>query len=306
MRIIKNFLAWIIVLGALTFCAIYREQILSYLLVKIIYPHQSIIEEKNKYAHNIDYSIFKNTNDFTPENKQELLNTFYTIINNGWENFSFTCDLSYKNCISDIQEFLDNDYPLSYLNDFVHPYNNFDQIEVVTNNYGRVDITVDKLYSNEDITAINNELEKIYQQIITSNMTDIEKIKAFHDYIINNTKYLYEPNENENTSFPLKTNTAYGAIFNHVASCSGYTDVMSLFLHKIGIQNYKISSLEHVWNLVNINNEWKHLDLTWDDPVTNTGEDILTHNFFLITTDELKNKNVAEHDYDSNIFKEAQ
>ena len=137
-------------------------------------------------------------------------------------------------------------------------------------------------------------------------MTDIEKIKTFHDYIINTNKYLYEPSEDENTSFPLKTNTAYGPVFNHVASCSGYTDVMSLFLHKIGIQNYKISSLEHVWNLVNINNEWKHLDLTWDDPVTNTGEDILTHNFFLITTDELKNKNVAEHDYDLNIFKEAQ
>ena len=308
MRKIRNFLAWLIILSALIFCTIYHEELTSYLLVKIIYPSQFVIQEKNKYNHNIDYTPFQNTDDFTPENKQELLNIFYTVVNSGWENFSFTCDLSYKNCISDIQEFIDNDYPFSYLNNFVHPYNSFKQIRVVTNNYGRVDLSIDKLYSNEDIKIIDNELDKIYNQIITDSMTKIEKIRGFHDYVVNNTKYLYEPDldENDNETFPLKTNTAYGPIINHVASCNGYTDLMSLFLYKIGIQNYKISSLEHVWNLVYIDNEWKHLDLTWDDPITNTGEDILTYNLFLITSEELKNKQLAEHDYDLNIFKEAQ
>ena len=81
--------------------------------------------------------------------------------------------------------------------------------------------------------------------------------------------------------------------------------LMSLFLYKMGIQNYKVSSIEHIWNLVYIDGSWKHLDLTWDDPITDTGIDILTHNFFLITTEELTNKNVAEHDYDTSVFIEA-
>lgn len=307
MKRLRKFLAWLIIISATTAALIYKEQIVTYLLVKIIYPNQFVIQETNKYNNNIDYNYIQNTTDFTPENKQELLNIFYTIINSGWDSFSFTCDLEYENCTEDIQEFLANDYPLSYLNNFVHPYNNYEQIEITVNNYGRVDVNVIKLYSDTEIALIDAEIDRIYNEIITNDMTDSEKIRKIHDYIINNTKYLRETEIDTDGSllFPLKTNKAYGPAINKVANCGGYTDLMSLFLYKMGIQNYKVSSVEHIWNLVYIDGYWKHLDLTWDDPITDTGIDILTHNFFLITTEELTKKNVAEHDYDTSVFIEA-
>ena len=303
----KKFIAWLITVAILCTILAYKEEVFAYLLVKIIYPSEFVIEEPNQYINKTDYLYVQNTDNFTPKNKEELMNVFYTILNNGWGSFSFVCDLSYEDCIPDIKYLLEENYQLSNLNNFVHPYNNYNQIEISANNFGRVDISIDKLYSIEEIRAIDAEIERIYNDIITEDMNTNDKIKAIHDYIIINTKYVREEeiDSNGNLLFPLKTNKAYGLLLNKVSSCGGYTDTMSLFLHKMGIRNFKVSSKEHIWNLVYIDGTWKHLDLTWDDPITNTGEDILTHNFFLITTEELINKNVAEHDYDSSIFIEA-
>ena len=80
---------------------------------------------------------------------------------------------------------------------------------------------------------------------------------------------------------------------------------MAIFLNKIGIPNYKISGEDHVWNLVYLDGKWLHLDLTWDDPVTSNGENILLDKFFLITTDELKALNTGYHDFNEEYFVEA-
>ncbi len=303
----KKFLSWLATLGILCTVFFYREQIFSYLLIKIIYPHEFVVYEPNQYYHGLDYKFVQETDDFTPENRQQLFNVFYTILNRGWESFSFVCDFSYKNCVTDIQTILDEGTELSSLNNFVHPYNNYREIEIVVNNFGRVDVSIDKLYSEEEIQAIDIEIDRIYDEIVSDSMSLKEKIKAVHDYIIDTTKYLREKemDANGNLLFPLGTNKAYGPIFNHVASCGGYTDAMALFLYKMGVQNYKVSSVEHIWNLVYIDDTWKHLDLTWDDPITTTGEDVRTYNFFLISTKELILKDVAEHDYNASIFMET-
>ena len=59
-----------------------------------------------------------------------------------------------------------------------------------------------------------------------------------------------------------------------------------------------------MWNAVFLNNSWYHLDLTWDDPITSDGSDILEYNFFLITTKELQEIEQEQHNYDYNIYSE--
>ena len=72
----------------------------------------------------------------------------------------------------------------------------------------------------------------------------------------------------------------------------------------MGIKSYKVSSDEHVWNAVHINQDWLHLDLTWDDPVVNTGENVLSHDFFLIDTPTLLNLEQTEHIFNETIYSE--
>jgi len=81
------------------------------------------------------------------------------------------------------------------------------------------------------------------------------------------------------------------------------TDTMMLFLEKMGIKSIKISTENHVWNYVNLDNKWLHLDLTWDDPISTDGKDVLDDTYFLIKDNELKEIEKLEHNYDESVYK---
>ena len=80
---------------------------------------------------------------------------------------------------------------------------------------------------------------------------------------------------------------------------------MSIYMTDLGIQNIRISADKHVWNLVYMDNTWLHLDATWDDPVTNTGAQILLHDYFLIDSETLYKLDNKEHNFSKTIYKEA-
>ena len=128
-------------------------------------------------------------------------------------------------------------------------------------------------------------------------MNDQTKIKLFHDYIINNTVY--------DDSGKDKKYSAYNLLTEGKSICGGYSDIMSIYLNILGIQNYKVSSDNHIWNLVNVDGAWYHLDATWDDPIANDGNQYLIHNFFLISTAELLSLDRVEHNFDRNVYSEA-
>ena len=110
---------------------------------------------------------------------------------------------------------------------------------------------------------------------------------------------------NEDYKNKKSTHTAYGTLKYHIALCGGYSDTMALFLNRFGVPNYKISNTEHVWNLAYVNGAWKHIDLTWDDPVVNTHQNILLDHYFLITGTELLQKDSLHHTFDQNIYREG-
>ena len=57
-----------------------------------------------------------------------------------------------------------------------------------------------------------------------------------------------------------------------------------------------------MWNYVKVNDEWLHLDLTWDDPITTNGKPLLDDAFFLIDDDELRSKEKEQHAYNADIY----
>ena len=79
---------------------------------------------------------------------------------------------------------------------------------------------------------------------------------------------------------------------------------MKIYLDKLKVPNYKVSNANHIWNLVYLNGQWLHLDLTWDDPVTSNGSNILLHKFFLISTDELKKLDSSTHTFNEKYYPE--
>lgn len=305
----KKLITTITLLLTIGFLTIYYREIVQFLMIHVIYQDEILVKEANQYEKNNQWEFVKETDNFKPESKQDILNIFYTALNRGWDELTFCCPDSYKDCLDDVNEITSNQNTLSYVNNFVSTYNSYNKIRVNMNNFGRVNIEIQHIYQSSDIAELQAKVDEIYNEIMQDDMTDSDKVKAAHDYIINRTVY------DEERSNEIKSgvgsdrihtsNTAYGPLFIGKAICGGYTDAMALFLDKIGLPNFKIASENHIWNVVYIDGQWKHLDLTWDDPVVDTGENILTYNYFLISTDDLKKKNEAQHQFDKSIFQEA-
>ncbi len=286
----------------------YKNNITEYILLNYVYKNDFNYDSCNEYKITDEFSYFKLTDNYKPENKKDIFNIIYNAINNGYESFNFYCQNSYETCLDDVKD-LTSDYELlSVINNFVHPYNSYNKLNVTINSLGKINIKVQKLYNESTINILNKKIDTVYNELITDNMTDYDKIKIIHDYIIDNSVYdeqrannLYNDYQGE-----FSSNIATGPLLQGHGICSGYTDAMKLFLDKMNIPNYKISSENHIWNLVYINNKWLHLDLTWDDPVINNGEiSTIDHTYFLIDTNKLLNIEKTEHNFDENIFIEA-
>ncbi len=298
----RNLLKLLPLLIILILVLIFRNSITNYIVEKIIFSKEIYVEKPNEYALNYDFEYVKTTDDFIADNKQELLNILYTSLNNGYNNFYFYCH--YDDCQSDVND-LTNSKNLVNINNYIHPYNNYRRVYISTNSFDKVDIRVEKSYTDDNINSVNQKIEEITSEIITNDMSDKEKIIAFHDYIIDNTIYDSNYVTTNLNDIDNPSHKALGPLFFGKALCGGYADVMAIFLNKLNIPNYRISSSNHIWNFVYLDNNWYHLDLTWDDPVTDNGSNIKLNTFLLITTEQLENLHTGYHSYDKNVYLEA-
>ena len=290
--------------------------ILSIILVSIVnfYPDkvrsfidedllkkEYIIAKANDYYLDNDYTYLKNYTDDV-SNKEELLNYIYYVINTGSTYADGECTKEYTNCTKDLNEIANDEKKLSLINNFVHPFNSFKTISFTYNDQGRFSLIIEHIYTEEEITKINYIVDNKIKELIIDTMTNEEKVKIIHDYIIDNTTYdtLKTENIHDDT---YKSNTAYGVLIQGYGICSGYSDAISIFLNKLNIKNYKISNDTHIWNLVYLNGVWSHLDATWDDPISKFNENRDT--YFLINYDELVSLDDNTHSFDKTIYREA-
>lgn len=276
---------------------------IEYLYKKYIQPdiRQTLID--NEYRKKENYEYVKIYEDTTIKNLDDAKNAIYTFLDAGWDEYTVVCDADYLNCITDVKAIVENKTYITDLSNFVHPFNTFNKINTSFSSTGKIILKKEERYNEEQINFINSKIEEIYNNNYDSSKNLKENIKIFHDYIINNTKY---DSSNQTGASDIPSSTAYGVLKDGIGICSGYSDVMSLLLDKLGAKNYRISSNSHVWNLVYVEGTWLHLDVTWDDPITSDGSNIISDKYFLIDNNTLSNNSAEEHVYNKEIYKEAQ
>ena len=304
-----NFFTTIIFCALFILAFTYRENIVNFVMSSVIQNKQVSLPNEGANFNNYEFVFVQETDDFHVNSKQDILNVIYTILNHGVNDFTFYCDKNYENCTNDLNEITKDQVLLSTINNFVSPYNSYEKIYFKITSYGEVNLTIDKLYSDEEITNIENKIKEFESANIKQNMSVKDKIKAFHDYLINNSVYdkdRAKSIENGNDSSNNNSHKANGPLIDGIALCSGYSDAMKIYLEKLEVPNYKISNANHIWNLVYVDGKWLHLDLTWDDPVTTDGSNILLHRFFLISTDELNKLDATGHNFNVDYYPETQ
>jgi len=286
-------------------------------LAKTISSNQVLtIEDGNDYTKDYDFMFVKNSKEYVPYSYNDLIDILYSVINQGWKEFTFYCPAEYTDCIKDVSKLSKDEFNLTHINNFVHPYNSFNTIKTSITELGEVTINVLYLYNFDEIKKVNDYANQIIKDLYKKDDDDFENLKRIHDYIINNTKYDVERNDNGDSKY--QSFNAYGPAVEGYATCNGYADLMAIILSKLGYKNFKVATTAneisyksngHVWNAVLIDDEWLHLDLTWDDPVSIDGKNYLYHKYFLVSTEEMNeadsgNVKVEEHNFNKSIYQE--
>ena len=274
------------------------------------------IDNGNEYTKDYDFSYVQNSETYIPYSYNDLINIFYSIINQGWKEFTFYCPKEYTDCVKDASKITKDETLLTHINNFVHPFNSFNSIKTSITESGEITVNVIYLYTDDEIIKLNEYVDKLIKDQYKKDSNLYDNLKRIHDYIVNNTKYDVERNDKGESKY--RSYNAYGPAFEGYATCNGYADLMAIILSKLNIQNYKIATTKeeisyesngHVWNALLYEDKWVHLDLTWDDPVSSNGEDFLHHKYFLVDNEALKKAdegsvNVEEHNFNKAIYQE--
>jgi len=156
-----------------------------------------------------------------------------------------------------------------------------------TNGIYNVNVKATHIMSAAERKEADKKIDNILSTIIKPYMTDHEKVKAVHDYIVLNGKY--------DTSYVYYSD--YDLLTEGKSVCNGYAILTYNMLNKLDIPVKFVfgtsNSQSHVWNMVKLGQNWFHLDTTWNDPVPDR-ENITSYNYYMLTDDEISKDHVIE------------
>ena len=129
------------------------------------------------------------------------------------------------------------------------------------------------------------------------NLSDFEKALYIHDWICVNFMYDYRLAESEGT----ENHDMLGFLKDKMGVCQSYAYTYMYMLRQVGVEShYVISDTDnHGWNVVKIDGNWYHVDVTHDDPIVGStyhydymGE--VMHSKFLLSDIEI----IADGEHD--------
>lgn len=118
------------------------------------------------------------------------------------------------------------------------------------------------LYNAQETQVLMAEYEAMVDAIVASipQGSDFDKLLYLHDYFVQNYSYDYT----------YKIRDAYTFFKQKTGVCQAYMLALIAVTDEIGIESIPVTSsrMNHAWNLVKLDGEWYHVDVTWDDAVS--------------------------------------
>lgn len=132
------------------------------------------------------------------------------------------------------------------------------------------------------------ETEKVKAQVdtwqkqIDECSTEDEKVQTIHDLIIQKVEYNHDLVNSdfatENTEY---SQSVYSVLCTNKTVCAGYAQTFEMMCNGTGIDTVAVTSFEHEWNKIKLENSWYNVDCTWDD----NGSDNVGYTYFLRNDD---------------------
>jgi len=169
---------------------------------------------------------------------------------------------------------------------------------------GQIEKTVIAAKYYETKTVIKMELESIntvVDELINSfpeNADDYTKVKLAYEWIIDNTDYKLDSENNQ---------TIKSVFFNHKSVCAGYARALQYILNRAGVATTIVDGASlvtgesHAWNLCLVDGDYYYVDPTWGDAsYAGKGykDDIssINYDYLLVTSEELMRTHMISAD----------
>ena len=144
-----------------------------------------------------------------------------------------------------------------------------------------------KTDGSEATAALEKWVNARLAELITDPMTDTEKVKAIHDYIVANFEYdVYTNSSKKASDYDDESFTAYGLVKNGYGVCEAYAELFCLMSTYANIPCYPVTGYygggKHMWNKVKIDGKWRNIDCTTDDPIPDSKGRVL-YTYYLMS-----------------------
>lgn len=164
-----------------------------------------------------------------------------------------------------------------------------------TTKTGQVNVLAEKpVYYDEDV--VNAKADEVLAEIITENMTPLEKTRAIYNWVHGKIGYISHSEKGD------WVRGAYEGLVKRQGDCFVYASTAKVLLTRAGIENMDIVKSQvnpsHYWNLVNLGDGWYHFDATPRKDKTV---------FFMWTDAQLKEYSESHkntHIYDASLYPE--
>ncbi|MBO6242002.1 MAG: hypothetical protein J6O61_14450 [Butyrivibrio sp.] len=155
-------------------------------------------------------------------------------------------------------------------------------------------------YTKQEINQLKLKCEERADRLIarTAGHREYEKALMLHDALAKNVEYI---NDGEKERY-----TIIGPFVEKKAVCEGFAKAYKYLLERVGIQCLVVSGTAddptihtdnpHAWNMVKIEGEWCHVDVTFDTTIRYLNT--LRYDYFGLTADEVaRDHTFKEGDY---------
>ena len=166
-------------------------------------------------------------------------------------------------------------------------------------------IQIGYLYSTADCSSLQTFVEESVQKIMArlsfENCTEFQKAWRLHDLIIGNVDYFHEALSKEKSFEWHRAHSILGLFLDKKAICSGISKAYKYLLNQIGVRSIVVDGMAldqnnmkvgHNWNIVKIDGENYHIDITWD--ITNSEKELKSYDYFNLKDEQIYRDHFTE------------
>ncbi|WP_053585594.1 S-layer homology domain-containing protein [Lysinibacillus contaminans] len=133
---------------------------------------------------------------------------------------------------------------------------------------------------------VKGKIADIIKNTITAGMSEFEKIKTIHDYVVQNATFTKDSQGSPHAAYTLLTekkgvSQAYALVTYYLLKAAGFEDT-----HYV---TGTAAGTPHAWNVVKYNGNFYHLDTAWDEPAIRnasiTDDKAISYQYFLRGSD---------------------